>query len=264
MVTMRLNLSLLMTVGLCSCLADIALAQPSGVNRGATQVGGVQVPNVTYTPLPQLDVPVDNSPPAQAVPSPPPAASQPQVLPAEDATISTRSKGPSRRIFGFSADVGVPDGANLGLVILPTRWLRLSIAGGTNSATFGGRAGIGLIPLGWGPSLNFEVGRFGVGDVNQLIRSTFEVPSWVEPYVQQIGYSYLNSHLGLDFRLGNFMVLIHGGHSFIRATVRSPSAVETQSSSGAVLYRVRLGEDGRVKIQTWSGKIALIYLFAGV
>jgi hypothetical protein len=188
-----------------------------------------------------------------------------ETQPQENITINDHKRPASRRrIFGLSTDVGLPDGANLGLVILPANWIRLSIAGGSNSATLGGRLGLALVPLGWGPSLSFEIGRFGVGNTNPLIRSSFKVPSWVDPYVQQVGYSYFNSQLGLDFRLGNFFIYVHGGYSNIRAVIRSPSPVETRSSSGTVLYRVRLGEDGRVKIHTWSGKVALIYLFAGV
>jgi hypothetical protein len=253
-------------------LGGIAIAQAQVVRDETKQVegGSVSVPQVTYTPLrrPGGLEPSKNSPPTQIIqapPRPPPVKSQVKPQHQENiATISRHRPASRRRMFGFSADVGLPDGANLGLVILPANWIRLSIAGGTNSATFGGRLGLALVPLGWGPSLSFELGRFGVGNTNQLIRSSFEVPSWVDPYVQQVGYSYFNTQLGFDLRLGNIFICIHGGYSNIRAVVRSPSPVETRSSSGAVLYRIRLGEDGRVKVHTWSGKIALIYMFGGV
>ena len=125
----------------------------------------------------------------------------------------------------LSADAGMPDGANLGMVLSPADWLRLGAAVGTNSASLGYRGGLTLLPVGWGPSLSLEAGHCNMAGPTDLIRSFFSVPGWVKPYIQQLGYTYFNAHLGFDLVLGNVTLFVHGGYTYLMGTVRASQAV---------------------------------------
>ena len=166
-----------------------------------------------------------------------------------------------RKVLAIGTDVGVPDGINLVLAVEPLYWVRLSMAGGSNTSSLGYRLGLTLIPLGFGPSLSVEGGNYSVTEPNSVVRKFFEVPTWVEPYVQQIGYRYLNAQLGWDLRVGDFVVYLHGGYSYIHGLVRSPQAVVVDGSTGS---SVHMRDDGVVRAYTWSLKAALMYMFAGV
>jgi len=106
-------------------------------------------------------------------------------------------RGSGQRRFGLSSDVGVPDGLNVGLVVAPADWMRLGASIGTNSAGLDYRGGVSLLPMGWGPSFSLEVGHCNLAATSSVIRKIFSVTSWVQPYVQQLGYTYVNAHVGV-------------------------------------------------------------------
>ena len=175
----------------------------------------------------------------------------------------------SARLIGFITDLGLPDGANLGLVVRPAAWLRLHAAGGTNSVSLGFRGGVTAIPH-WfwhfGPSLTLEAGYCRVGNVNQVLRTFFQVPSWMKDYVQQAGYAYYNAHLGIEFGRGNVTGFIHAGASYVDGTVRTPNAVIVATgtnSPAADPPQVILGQDATVRVLTPSAKAGIIVFFGG-
>jgi hypothetical protein len=180
----------------------------------------------------------------------------------------------SRHPFGLTTDVGLPDGANLGLVLRPAAWGRLHGTVGTNSASLGFRGGATVIPY-WfwhfGPSVTFEAGYCRVGNVNSVLRTFFQVPSWMKDYAQQAGYTYYNAHLGIEFGRGNITGFIHGGGSYVDGTVRTPNAVCIQTSStpcsvGPVSpdqAQLVLRQDAKVRVYTMSAKAGIIVYFGG-
>ncbi|MGB8294004.1 MAG: hypothetical protein WCG85_01110 [Polyangia bacterium] len=208
----------------------------------------------------------------------PPTATAPNP-PAEtdarsDATIAeTVTPAPAARpkphLLGVTTDVGLPDGANLGLVLRPTSWIRLNAAGGTNSASLGFRGGVTAIPQ-WfwqiGPSFTLEAGYCRVGNVNGLLRSFFQVPSWMKDYAQQAGYTYYNAHLGLEFGRRNITGFIHAGGSYIDGTVRAPNPVLITSvgTSSTDVPHLIFGQDAKVQAYTLSAKVGLIVYFGGL
>lgn len=235
-----------------------------------------------YSPM--GSVPADRPAPTSAVAPQAPAPYAPPAVvfgaynedAAIGATVPFAAAAPSpRRFFGVSTDFGLPDGANLGLVVRPASWIRLHAAGGSNSANVGFGGGVTLIPY-WfwhiGPSLTFEGGFCRMGDVNVVLRTFFQVPAWMKDYAQQAGYSYFNSHLGLEFGRGRVTGFIHVGGSYVDGTVRTPNPVCVQTSStpcsgGAVSpdqTQLRLGEDAKVKVYTISGKAGIIVYFGGI
>ena len=169
-------------------------------------------------------------------------------------------------------DVGLPDGANLALVLRPASWTRLHVAGGTNSASLGFRGGATVIPV-WlwfiGPSLSVEAGFCRVGNMNSLLSSFFQVPSWMKDYAQQLGYTYYNAHLGLEFGRGSVTGFIHAGGSYIQGTVRTPDPVAIAPVSGsnpavtAGSAQLILGQDASVRAYSLSFKAGLIVFFGG-
>jgi hypothetical protein len=185
-----------------------------------------------------------------------PAAAQTSV-----AVAAARPAGPKSggRVLGLGIDLGVPDGVNLGLMLSPSDWLRLEASLGTNSASLGYRGGLSLVPVGWGPSFTFELGHCNLAAPTDTVRTFFSVPKWVEPYVQQLGYTYFNAHLGFDLVYGRATVFIHGGYSYLMGTVRAPAPVVVDQSNTSVT----LAEDGKVYAHTLSAKVGLIVMFGG-
>jgi hypothetical protein len=165
-----------------------------------------------------------------------------------------------------ASDVGMPDGLNIGLVVAPIDWLRLGASLGTNSASLDYRGGVSLVPMGWGPSFNFEIGHCNTAATTSLIRTFFSVPSWVKPYVQQLGYTYFNAHLGFDWPLGRSTTLfVHGGYTYLVGNVHAPQPVVVvdNGSKPPTSTNITIAQDGNVYAQTLSAKVGLVYMFGG-
>ena len=174
---------------------------------------------------------------------------------------AARPLKPGHRIFGVSSDVGMPDGLNVGLVVAPADWLRLGASVGTNSASLDYRGGLSLIPMGWGPSFSAEVGHCNTAATTSIIRYFFSVPSWVQPYVQQLGYTYFNVHVGFDYRFKGLTLFIHGGYTYLMGTVHAPDLIVVDSKTNTT---VSIAQDGNVHAHTLSAKVGLIYMFGGL
>jgi hypothetical protein len=182
---------------------------------------------------------------------------------ASDATVSAKALRPVKpvhRVFGVASDLGMPDGLNLGLVLSPADWMRLGASIGTNSASFNYRGGLSLVPMGWGPSLSLEVGHCDTAPTTSTVRTFFSVPSWVQPYVQQLGYTYINAHLGFDYRWGALTFFVHGGYTYLIGTIRSPDPVVVDSKTNT---SIKISQDGSVTAYTLSAKAGVVYMFGG-
>ena len=164
-------------------------------------------------------------------------------------------------MLGVSSDVGMPDGLNLGLVLAPADWMRLGASIGTNSASLDYRGGLSIVPVGWGPSFTLEAGHCNTAATTSVIRAFFTVPSWVRSYVQQLGYTYVNAHLGFDYRIGGLILFVHGGYTYLTGTIRSPAAVVVDSQTNT---SIKIAQDGSVTAYTLSAKAGLIYMFGGL
>jgi hypothetical protein len=179
-------------------------------------------------------------------------------------TVAAKSIHPAKpghRFLGVLSDVGMPDGLNLGLVLAPADWMRFVAAIGSNSASLDYRGGLSLVPMGWGPSFTVEVGHCNTAPTTSLIRTFFTVPSWMQQYVQQLGYTYVNAHVGFDYRLGGFTLFVHGGVAYLSGTLRSPASVVVDSKTNTSIV---IAQDGSVTAYTLSGKVGLLYMFGGL
>jgi hypothetical protein len=157
----------------------------------------------------------------------------------------------------------MPDGLNLGLVLSPVDWLRLGASMGTNSASLNYRGGLSLIPMGWGPSFTVEAGHCNTAATTSLVRTFFTVPNWVRPYVQQLGYTYINAHVGFDYRWGGLTLFVHGGLTYLMGTIRSPDPIVVVDSKTNASTDIKIVQDGSVTAYTLSAKAGVIYMFGG-
>ena len=203
-----------------------------------------------------------------SVPAPAPAPSRVRAS-GEPAAVAAaqaiRPSRPGRHYLGLGTDVGMPDGLTLGLVLSPVDWLRISAALGTTSLSdpelFGlYRGGLALVPLGWGPSFSFEAVRRNVAPTTSVIRTFFSVPAWVDPYVQELGYTFFNAHLGFDYVVWGFTLYLHGGATYLIGTVRAPKPVVVDSKTNTSL---NITQDGGFRALTLSAKAGIVYLFGG-
>jgi len=174
------------------------------------------------------------------------------------ATAVVSPKGAPR--FGVMADAGAPDGANGSLVFRPFSWLRAHGGGGYNMISKGVRVGATLLPFGSGPSATLEAGHYFDGDANGLAQR-FAGSTVSSPLLQRVGYDYANAHLGLDFGSSRVVFFIHGGMSYIRATVHNVDSVVASTASengGNGSTEVSVKADPIVKAWVPSAKLGLI------
>src|SRR5262252_4826295 len=179
----------------------------------------------------------------------------------ESLSSATAVVTPKRQpLFGVMMDAGVPDGANASLVFRPLSWLRAHGGGGTNMVSKGVRIGATLLPFGSGPSATLEAGHYFDGDANGLAQR-FAGSTFSSPLLQRLGYDYVNAHLGLDLGSGRVVFYIHGGMSYIRATIHNfgsvvAGAATENGANGSTEVSVKA--DPIVKAWVPSAKLGLI------
>jgi hypothetical protein len=154
--------------------------------------------------------------------------------PAADRSVS--SPGPRRHMWGMAMDVGVPDGAGLGLSVRPVDWLRVGAAVTHNTMAPGARVGVTLDPMRTpvGITLTVEGGHYWSGAV---------------PGIQgapAVAYNYANFHAGLEFGdRSSFRFFLHGGASWLdmsaSASQSGLSGLSNLSYRGWIAPSAKLG-----------------------
>ena len=150
-----------------------------------------------------------------------------------------RSKPPSvrSRFLAAMLDVGLPDGAVLGVAFRPAFWTRIQAGVGTNSISPGMRAGAVLVPFSEGPSVTVEGGYYFEGDANSIVKQ-FAGPAYSSSTTaQRVGYQFANFHLGLDFGSRSTTFFLHGGMTYLHTTLHNANDLlggQTVNSQGQV------------------------------
>ena len=174
--------------------------------------------------------------------------------------VAARTTPPSSRslpLLGAMIDVGVPDGLLGSLAVRPWSWIRVSAGGGTNSISYGWRAGLTLLPLGSGPSGSLEYGRYQEGDANALAKRFVGGGFNGSPALDRIGYEYMNAHLGLDFGYRYVVFFLHGGVTMLRGQIHNLDAtIQGTNAAGATEVVVR--QDPNFKVTGPSLKMGLL------
>lgn len=236
-------------------------------------------PQTVYVPIVPA-APAAPTPAASAVPVVPvvAASASPAAMAAPSLSASAADPGASttlaqralprashaRGIFGLAMDLGMPDGLNLGPVLAPAPWIRFGASAGSNSAGFDYRGSLSFLPVGFGPSFTFELGHSTMADMNGLLGTFFSVSGWIKPYVQQLGYTYFNAHLGVEYPVGNVMLFLHGGYTYLAGTVRGQTPVVVSRNSDQTPNTTVLAQDGDVHAHTLSAKLGAVLMFGGI
>jgi hypothetical protein len=164
--------------------------------------------------------------------------------------------------IGLMADAGLPDGVNGSLVFRPARWVRAHVGGGYNMISSGVRGGVTLAPFGWGPSLSLEGGHYFDGNANGLARKFAGADFKDSAVLERVGYDYANAHLGLELGYRRVTFYLHGGMSYIRASIHNvDTLVQSQSMSNGFTNeqtQFSVKQDPVIKAFVPSAKLGLI------
>ena len=195
-----------------------------------------------------------------AVPSTPARAQQGEV---SSAPLERRVEKPVPR-FGMMLGAGVPDGATGSVVYRPFSWLRTEAGGSYNMISKGVRGGVTLIPFGMGPSASLEAGHYFDGNANGFARNIAGGGFQDNAVLQRIGYDFVNAHLGLDFGFRRVVFFIHGGMSYVHASVHDLNAqisngMSSSAGMGSSGTTVSINQDPIVRIFTPSAKLGLVF-----
>jgi len=161
-------------------------------------------------------------------------------------------------LLGLMLGAGVPDGATASAVVRPLSWVRAEGGLSYNMISKGVRAGVSLLPFGSGPSATLEAGHYFNGNANGIARSIAGAGFHDSAILQQVGYDYVNAHLGLDFGTRRVVFFLHGGMSYIRATVHNVNE-QLASSTGSSSTTVSFNQDPMVRVVTPSAKLGFIF-----
>jgi hypothetical protein len=174
-----------------------------------------------------------------AVAAPPAAAMRSTI----DADHVADALAPRHRTFGLSMDVGVPDGAALGLSVRPkVDWLRLGASFTYNGMGPGFRGSLTLDPIRYpiAPTFTVEGGHAFPGQVPGVSNSP------------ALTYNYANLHLGLE--VGNretFRFFLRGGVSWLDLGTSNFQAMSGMSGLGDPSYKGWLAPSGKLGFATY-------------
>ena len=160
--------------------------------------------------------------------------------------------------IGLMLDAGLPDGVIGALAIRPVPYTRLHIGGGGNSASPGVRGGLTILPVGEGPSLNLEVGHYLPGDANRLVRSVFAGLGDFGSYVRRFSYTYFNAHAGIELGSRSFTFFIHGGFTYLRATLHDVQAPVEGDPARPGRTTITFKQDPFLRMLVPSAKLGLV------
>jgi len=154
------------------------------------------------------------------------------------------------------ADVGAPDGANASLVYRPLGAVRLQAGMGHNMISTGGRVGVTLIPLkSWfTPTLSFDVGRYGEGDANEVVQQVSGDPMFSSSFLNKVGYSYANAHLGLELGRKTVTFYLNVGASRVDAELSGATAMGSTQTTTSAPVRCRSTSTSKDACPATSGR----------
>lgn len=176
----------------------------------------------------------------------------PEKLPSLTAAVDALPR------IGAGADLGLPDGATVSIVVRPIRSIRAHAGLSHNLISLGQRAGLTWVPLSWwaSPTLSVEYGRYAEGNANPLVRAVSHDPTFSSAVLDRVGYSYANAHLGLELGRRWFTFYVHAGVSRVTGEVHNLSAETMSQSAGTT--SVSFARDPSVRLWSVSARVGFI------
>jgi hypothetical protein len=159
---------------------------------------------------------------------------------------------------GLLLDAGLPDGVIGGLALRPVPYTRLHIGAGSNSASPGVRGGLTILPVGEGPSLSLEMGHYVRGGTNTVLRSLFAGLGDFGSYVRRFSYTFFNAHAGIELGRRNVTFYVHGGFTYLRATLHDVQAPVESDPARTTRTTVTFKRDPRLRMLAPSAKLGLV------
>jgi len=160
------------------------------------------------------------------------------------------------------ADIGVPDGATVSIVVRPIPSLRAHAGFSHNLISLGERAGLTWAPLPWwaSPTLSLEYGHYADGNANPLARAATGDAMFSSAVLDRVGYDYASAHLGIELGRQWFTFYVHAGVSRITTTIHNLSAETMSESAGTT--SITFSKDPSVQLTTVSARLGFIVYLA--
>ncbi len=138
--------------------------------------------------------------------------------------------------WGLVVDLGVPEGAAVGVLFRPLPVVRLWAGPAWNYVGWGVQAGVAAVPWHFAvtPVLSAEVGHYFDADVSVLASNAKGVPEELKPLLQRMGYSYAAVHVGIE--LGSqrgLSLFLRAGISYL--SLSSSGSYTTTDASGVTV-----------------------------
>jgi hypothetical protein len=184
------------------------------------------------------------------------------AAPAAASPDASLTKVEATRRFGAMADVGLPDGATVALVVRPIRALRAHAGLSHNAISLGQRVGVSWIPLAWwaSPTLSLEYGRYAEGNANPLVRMATGDEAFSSAILERVGYRYANAHIGVELGRKWFTFYLHAGVSRLDTTVHNISSETMTEAAGRTT--VTFSKDPSITVTGPSARIGFIVYLA--
>lgn len=147
---------------------------------------------------------------------------------------------PTHKIVGAQADVGLPDGAGVSLLVMPLSWLRLHIGGLATLSGSGARAGLSLVAVPHAavrPFVGAEVGYSFTGSARWIPFASSI--AFLSSALENVSYGWASAHAGFEFGSESFAFVLRGGLSYLDVTFAGPRVDVGGASLSASSMSVR-------------------------
>ena len=161
--------------------------------------------------------------------------------------------------FGVMTDVGVPDGATASFVYRPIRQIQTHIGVGHNGISPGVRGGVSFVPFRTfiTPIAVLDYGRYFEGDANPLARMISGDATFQNDLLNDVGYDYINAHVGVELGGKRFKFYLHAGLSRVSGNVHNLNSLSEDPDAET---SVSFTEDPHVTMTVPSARLGFIYL----
>lgn len=163
--------------------------------------------------------------------------------------------GASHPFFGVVLDVGFPDGAAAGIVVMPLSFLRLQLAGLTNGLGTGVRIGAALVAFPtWvvRPTLGVD-GGYTFGGVGAWLLG-YVSDETLKTALSKVSVGFVTAHAGLELGSKHFALTLQAGASWVDV---NPGVLVVNLGSGASMKATGLSLHGFVP----SARVGFIWCF---
>jgi hypothetical protein len=148
----------------------------------------------------------------------PDQSTQPPLLTAEGSPTDQGAPAADHPFVGVFLDVGLPDGAGAGLMVMPVSFLRVQLSGLTNGVGAGVRFGVTLMAFPTWPVRPFLAadGAYVWGGTAPWL-AQFITNDALRTVVSNVNLGFVNVHAGLELGSKHVAFVLRGGVSYIDA-----------------------------------------------